>query len=60
VLFDDRSDNFDQLQLSTYPKDGRFDPESVRVAKNGKSVFISYEYGPFSSLCFTCSTSQNA
>jgi hypothetical protein len=25
----------------------RFDPEGIRVAKNGNSVFISDEYGPF-------------
>ena len=45
--FTGRSDNFDLIQLSTYPKDARFDPESVRVAKNGKSVFITDEYGPY-------------
>lgn len=45
--FTGRSDNFDQLRVSTYPNDARFDPESVRVARNGKSVFITDEYGPY-------------
>ncbi|HVO96389.1 MAG TPA: esterase-like activity of phytase family protein [Terriglobales bacterium] len=45
--FTGRSDNFDPLQLSTNPSDGRFDPEGIRVANDGKSVFISDEYGPY-------------
>src|SRR5262249_5597663 len=45
--FTGRSDNFDPTQLSTNPHHGRFDPEGVRVANDGKSVFISDEYGPF-------------
>lgn len=45
--FTGRSDNFDPTQLSTNPHHARFDPEGVRVANDGKSVFISDEYGPF-------------
>jgi len=45
--FTGRSDNFDPTRLSTYPNDGRFDPESIRVSNNGRSVFISDEYGPY-------------
>ncbi|SAK79143.1 hypothetical protein AWB78_03668 [Caballeronia calidae] len=41
-----RSDNFTQAQPSTYPRDARFDPESICVARDGASVFISDEYGP--------------
>jgi hypothetical protein len=37
TYFDGRSDHFDR----------RFDPEGVRVAPDGKSVFISDEYGPY-------------
>ena len=44
--FSGRSDNFDPLKTSTNPKDGRLDPEGIRVANNGKSVFITDEYGP--------------
>lgn len=43
--FTGRSDNFgagDSLDSSN----ARFDPESVRIDRNGKSVFISDEYGP--------------
>ena len=45
--FSGRSDNFDPAKTSTNPADGRFDPESIRVAPDGKSVFISDEYGPY-------------
>jgi hypothetical protein len=45
--FTGRSDNFDPTHLSTYPLDGRFDPESIRIANDGDSVFISDEYGPY-------------
>ncbi len=37
TFFDGRSDHFDR----------RFDPEGIRVANDGKSVFISDEYGPY-------------
>ena len=42
-----RSDGFDPTQVSASAIDGRFDPESIRVANNGESVFISDEYGPY-------------
>jgi len=45
--FTGRSDNFDRNQLSTFPNNARLDPESIRVSRDGKSVFISDEYGPF-------------
>jgi len=45
--FTGRSDNFDPLQASTNPFDGRFDPEGIRLSNDGKSVFISDEYGPY-------------
>jgi hypothetical protein len=45
--FTGRSDNFDPSRLSTYPGDARFDPEGVRVSNDGRSVFISDEYGPY-------------
>ncbi|WP_250536628.1 esterase-like activity of phytase family protein [Caballeronia sp. AZ10_KS36] len=45
--FTGRSDNFTPTQPSTYPLDARFDPESIRVSRDGASVFISDEYGPY-------------
>ncbi len=42
-----RSDNYDPSKNSGNPADARFDPESIRVANDGKSVFISDEYGPY-------------
>lgn len=45
--FTGRSDNFDPAAPSTNPNNARLDPEGVRVASNGKSVFISDEYGPY-------------
>src|SRR5262252_10606622 len=45
--FTGRSDNFDPSRPSTNPHDGRLDPEAIRVANNGESVFISDEYGPY-------------
>src|SRR5262249_17393365 len=44
--FTGRSDNFG-AGPSTNPNNARLDPEGVRVAKDGKSVFISDEYGPY-------------
>ena len=44
--FTGRSDNF-APGLSTNPNNGRFDPEGIRVSADGKSVFISDEYGPY-------------
>lgn len=45
--FTGRSDNFDPSQASTNPNNARLDLESVRVSNDGKSVFVSDEYGPY-------------
>lgn len=45
--FTGRSDNFDPSQTSANPNNGRFDPEAVRVSRDGNSVYISDEYGPY-------------
>jgi DNA-binding beta-propeller fold protein YncE len=45
--FSGRSDNFDGSQPSSNPNDARLDPEGVRVSKDGKSIFVSDEYGPY-------------
>jgi hypothetical protein len=45
--FSGRSDNFDAAQPSTNPRNGRFDPEGVRVGNDGKHVYITDEYGPY-------------
>lgn len=45
--FTGRSDNFDATQPSSNPKNARLDPEGIRVSNNGRSVFISDEYGPY-------------
>ncbi|WP_075792217.1 esterase-like activity of phytase family protein [Massilia putida] len=45
--FSGRSDNFDPAQPSTNPNNARLDPEGVRVSKDGKSIFVSDEYGPY-------------
>jgi hypothetical protein len=42
-----RSDNFDPGKNSGNPNNARFDPEPIRVSNDGKSVFISDEYGPY-------------
>jgi hypothetical protein len=44
--FTGRSDNFG-AGGSGNALDARFDPESIRVSNDGKSVFISDEYGPY-------------
>jgi hypothetical protein len=44
--FTGRSDNFDPATLSTDGDDARLDPESVRVSRDGRHVYISDEYGP--------------
>ncbi|MBC7484839.1 MAG: esterase-like activity of phytase family protein [Rhizobacter sp.] len=44
--FSGRSDNFG-AGLSTNPNNARLDPESIRVSRDGKSVFISNYYGPY-------------
>ncbi|MBS1804862.1 MAG: esterase-like activity of phytase family protein [Acidobacteria bacterium] len=45
--FTGRSDGFDAKQNSGDPNDARFDTEGIRVSNDGKSVFISDEYGPY-------------
>lgn len=45
--FTGRSDNFDPAQPSTNPFNARLDPEGIRLANDGRSVFISDEYGPY-------------
>jgi hypothetical protein len=45
--FSGRSDNFDPSVSSTSPRDGRFDPESVRVSNDGERFYVSDEYGPY-------------
>ena len=42
-----RSDNFDPNRNSGNPNNARFDTEGLRVSKDGLSVFISDEYGPY-------------
>ena len=45
--FTGRSDGFDASQNSGDPNDARFDTEGIRISNDGKSVFISDEYGPY-------------
>jgi hypothetical protein len=45
--FTGRSDGFDPRQSSTWPFNARFDTEGIRVSNDGRSVFISDEYGPY-------------
>jgi hypothetical protein len=45
--FSGRSDNFDPARLSTFPFNGRLDPEGIRVSSDGRSVYVSDEYGPY-------------
>ncbi|HET8693179.1 MAG TPA: esterase-like activity of phytase family protein [Aquabacterium sp.] len=44
--FTGRSDAF-AAGVSTNPNNARLDPEGMRVSADGKSVFISDEYGPY-------------
>jgi len=44
--FSGRSDNF-AAGGSTNPNNARLDPEGLRISNDGKSVFISDEYGPY-------------
>ncbi len=44
--FTGRSDGFDPAKSSTHPLDARLDPEGVRLSIDGKSLFVSDEYGP--------------
>lgn len=44
--FDGRSDNF-AAGLSSNAMNARLDPEAIRVSADGRSVFVSDEYGPY-------------
>lgn len=46
-FFTGRSDNFDPMKNSGATLDARFDSESIRVSNDGKTVYISDEYGPY-------------
>lgn len=45
--FTGRSDAFDPTQNSLNTANARLDTESIRVSNDGRSVFISDEYGPY-------------
>lgn len=45
--FSGRSDNALPFADSGFPLNGRLDPEGIRVSANGRTVFISDEYGPY-------------
>jgi hypothetical protein len=45
--FSGRSDNFDATKTSLNALNARLDPEAIRVSNDGRSVFISDEYGPY-------------
>jgi hypothetical protein len=45
--FSGRSDNFDPTRNSGNPRDGRLDPESIRVSNDRRYVYVSDEYGPY-------------
>lgn len=44
--FTGRSDGYAPGHASNWPADARLDPEGLRVADDGRSVYISDEYGP--------------
>ncbi|MEJ8814504.1 esterase-like activity of phytase family protein [Variovorax ureilyticus] len=45
--FSGRSDNFEASTPSSDALDARLDTEGIRLSRDGKSVFISDEYGPY-------------
>lgn len=45
--FTGRSDAMDPAKSSCNPGNGRFDAEGIRVSADGKSVYVSDEYGPY-------------
>lgn len=45
--FTGRSDNFNAGKNSLNSNNARLDPEGIRVANDGNSVFITDEYGPY-------------
>ena len=42
-----RSDNFDPVRSSTWSRDGRLDPEGIRLSNDGSNVYVTDEYGPY-------------
>lgn len=42
-----RSDGFNPNRNSGDPNDARFDTEGIRLSNDGRSIFISDEYGPY-------------
>lgn len=44
--FTGRSDGFDPKKTPSNQLDARLDPEGIRVSADGKTVFVSDEYGP--------------
>jgi len=46
-FFTGRSDNFDPNRNSGDANDARLDSEGMRISNDGRSVFISDEYGPY-------------
>jgi len=45
--FTGRSDGFNPVKKSTTASNARLDPEGVRVSNDGKTIFITDEYGPY-------------
>jgi hypothetical protein len=45
--FSGRSDNFDPAEPSTSARNGRLDPEGIRVSNDGEHVYVSDEYCPY-------------
>ncbi|MGZ3237276.1 MAG: FxDxF family PEP-CTERM protein [Burkholderiaceae bacterium] len=45
--FTGRSDNFNPALSSTNPNNARLDAEGARVSADGRSIFVSDEYGPY-------------
>ena len=45
--FSGRSDNFRSSTPSSDASDARFDPEGIRVSRDGDSVYVTDEYGPY-------------
>ncbi|MBB6182981.1 esterase-like activity of phytase family protein [Oleiagrimonas soli] len=44
--FTGRSDGYDPAHASDWPGDARLDPESLRLAPDGRSFYLGDEYGP--------------
>lgn len=45
--FTGRADAFDARTPSTSSRDGRLDPEGIRVSPNGVHAYVTDEYGPY-------------